>query len=283
MTQRNVKDYGVVGNGTTNDGPALEQLLTQATWAGTEWYFPTGIYVTQQMLHVRAGISLLGDIDAVGGRSAIKYTGPAGVNAVLESYTNVRYGCLIRRLGINANSLANHGIFYNSRIDTGTRLEDVQVSGGLLGGVRLEKGGINVHFTDVRIDRCGGYALILNAGTSSNELYLDHFSFDNQTTGGGFFQLITSGPTSSGSGQNLAFTNGRVEANTQPTVPLWRFQLNAGDQGERQMSTLLSQVNVMPGPGVTINPAILVQPDAPAGDNFTLLECDLRGPIVRQP
>ena len=280
---RNVKDYGVKGDGVTNDGPVLEPLLTAPTWAGTEWYFPVGTYLTQQTLHLRQGVGIFGELNPVGLWSAIKYTGPPGANAVIESYTNVRYGCGIRRLGINANALANWGVFYNSRIDTGTRLEDVQVSGGVLGGIRLEKGGINVHFDHLRVDRCGGYGFSLNQNNTSNELYVGHFSFDNSGTGGGFFKAEATGNTSSGSGLNVHFADGRVEANTQPSVPLWHFRLVATDQGLRQMHALFSAVNVMPGPGVSINPAILVQPDAPAGGNITLHSCDLRGPIVRLP
>lgn len=56
----NVLDYGAVGNGTTNDGPAIQAAFNACPVGGTV-YFPEGYYRSTQQLNTLNNISLLGD------------------------------------------------------------------------------------------------------------------------------------------------------------------------------------------------------------------------------
>lgn len=56
----NVLDYGAVGDGSTNDGPAIQAAFDACPIGGTV-YFPKGYYKTTQQLNTANNISLLGD------------------------------------------------------------------------------------------------------------------------------------------------------------------------------------------------------------------------------
>ena len=56
----NVLDYGAVGNGTANDGPAIQAAFNACPVGGTV-YFPKGYYRSTQQLNTLNNISLLGE------------------------------------------------------------------------------------------------------------------------------------------------------------------------------------------------------------------------------
>lgn len=60
-TSINVVTNGTVqGNGSSNDGPAIQALIDSAV-PGTELYFPAGVYAIADMIEMRSGIAIRGE------------------------------------------------------------------------------------------------------------------------------------------------------------------------------------------------------------------------------
>lgn len=58
----NVRTYGAVGNGVTNDAPAINAAIAAASVAGGEIFFPTGTYLITTSINVnRASLHLKGE------------------------------------------------------------------------------------------------------------------------------------------------------------------------------------------------------------------------------
>src|SRR5262245_8646067 len=55
----NVRDYGAVGNGTTNDTPAINAAINAANSAGGGVVqFPAGTYKSKNTIHMKSNITL---------------------------------------------------------------------------------------------------------------------------------------------------------------------------------------------------------------------------------
>tara|TARA_R110000868_G_scaffold120523_2_gene320080 strand:- start:1382 stop:3448 length:2067 start_codon:yes stop_codon:yes gene_type:complete len=104
----NAKDFGVVGNGTTNDTTALQNALTAA--AGKSLYLPAGTYLCTQ-LTISSGTTLFGDSPAT---TIIK------ANASLASNTSL------------FKNLNQSGTVY-VYVDKGISVSNIQFDGANLG------------------------------------------------------------------------------------------------------------------------------------------------------
>lgn len=58
---KNVKDYGALGDGSTNDATAIQAAITAAATAGGVVYFPPGVYLSASTINVPSNIELRGD------------------------------------------------------------------------------------------------------------------------------------------------------------------------------------------------------------------------------
>jgi hypothetical protein len=104
-----VKDFGAVGNGTTDDTTAIQAALN----TGKSVYIPQGTYAISSTLRLNSdGQIFFGDGDgnaAEPARSILKWTGAANgkmlsiSNGTTENWQN----CTIRNIWLNGNSLAN--------------------------------------------------------------------------------------------------------------------------------------------------------------------------------
>ena len=61
----NVKDYGAVGNGTTDDTEALENAMADAFAKSKSLYFPSGTYKIRRSLTLRSNMEIFGHKSAV--------------------------------------------------------------------------------------------------------------------------------------------------------------------------------------------------------------------------
>ncbi len=127
----NVKNYGAVGDGTTNDIAAITAALDAAEAAGGGTvYFPAGTYrVTSSVAGYRSRITLQGE----GGRYATKIKS-AGNFAPIEGSWEY---CVIRDITLDANSLGGEGIkvYLNQ-----TTLDHVTVINWDIAGMSLNDG-----------------------------------------------------------------------------------------------------------------------------------------------
>lgn len=68
----NVRDFGAVGDGSTDDGAAINRAITMASGRGGVVWFPGGTFNTSQTIDIPDGVSILG----VGSKKSIlHYTG----------------------------------------------------------------------------------------------------------------------------------------------------------------------------------------------------------------
>ena len=151
----NVKSFGALGDGTTDDTAAIQAAIDALAHSGGVAgagipgvggviYFPTGIYVTSAPLTINAAddlqnISLVGEgplasvirNDATAGENALSVVGVSG---------NSAHGLLIRDLGVHGNASSGVGIFLQ-RVIRQVQLERVDVKGHGTNGIEFTSTG----------------------------------------------------------------------------------------------------------------------------------------------
>ena len=196
----NVRDFGAVGNGSTDDTAAIQAALTAG--AGKEVWFPPGTYIVipsgvTSWLKVSSGTSVRG---AGVGATTIKVadsTGPyhvifSGVGAtLLTAVTGAAYAAwtdvAFEDLTIDQNVSGN--------------AEQVTLAAGGVQQVALSYNPTRVAFRRVHFKNCGVQAVALNASTAEgNEVVDCHFTFTNNGAG----QYDNSAVYMEGSGWNVS-------------------------------------------------------------------------------
>lgn len=95
----NVKDYGAVGDGATDDTLALNNAVTAAI--GKDLWFPPGVYTTTTGITLPASAT----INLYGGSGAtIRAT--ATMTSVITKYAGASNGVIIDSINIDANQIA---------------------------------------------------------------------------------------------------------------------------------------------------------------------------------
>jgi hypothetical protein len=145
----NVKDYGALGNGSTDDTTAIQATIAAANVSGGVVFMPAGTYMT-------TGISLNGV-----SRVTIQGAGPHNTTIKLMNNINITTGtinattngsyCILRDFGVHGNRVNNtghaDGIRFPSSATTGVVLENLYVQ-------EADARGINVTGTEFMITRC---------------------------------------------------------------------------------------------------------------------------------
>lgn len=117
-----VKEYGAVGDGTTNDTTAIQNAANALSTGGT-LYFPAGTYIIGTAIFINSNTLVLGDGAAtikasntftiVDLEDAIfKNSGWATGNASPSSLTHVNTGIEIRNMIINGNARAGRLVYF---------------------------------------------------------------------------------------------------------------------------------------------------------------------------
>lgn len=148
----NVKEYGAVGNGTTDDTAAIQAALdyantvagASASTGGCTVYLPTGTYLISSALRVYAETTLRGDgrvaswIKSAHAGSGSGETGARSGSTLYSQFTingstaaNIR----IEHLGIENTSASNLGAGYYDQAGTYIVLHDVEVRGHKFGAI----------------------------------------------------------------------------------------------------------------------------------------------------
>lgn len=154
-----VKEFGALGDGTTDDATALQAAITASTsTAGGVLVFPPGTYVTTAQLtgNALAGVHLLGF-----GTVRIKYTGTIDTTkAVLRMTNPASARCTFENIQFWANNRAGYGFLFEG--PTGSEgigfincyFEDATVDGCLLGD---STGVVDVDCANTNFYRCQFY------------------------------------------------------------------------------------------------------------------------------
>jgi parallel beta-helix repeat protein len=97
----NVRDYGAVGDGVHNDGPAIQDAIDAAAISGRPVYFPAGTYLISQQLNLHTGTTLEG----VGRTSIVKLVDghPANIDMITTAMGDGTRDVTIRRLCVDGN------------------------------------------------------------------------------------------------------------------------------------------------------------------------------------
>ena len=144
----NVRDFGAVGNGTTDDTAAINAAIAFAGPTGKSVYLPAGKYLITSTIAIDWAITLFGDIATIYTQSSYPYgtvivKGAAVAGPALKLNTDK---CAIKSLGVvGLAGNTGDGIHLNAN---GCLLKNVQVKYVANDGVRI-----------------GGYAAGINANS----------------------------------------------------------------------------------------------------------------------
>ena len=150
----NVKDYGAVGDGVTDDTLNLQAAIdaTVAAGGGTV-YLPHGVYRTTAPVVVDSNITLMGD----GAKSVIKPIHTSEVNcAIKNDYANGGENIVLKNFTVDRSGAgAAHGIFINGCHNL--LIDGIQMTGQTVGGMMSISGvgpPTRLESTNVRIVNC---------------------------------------------------------------------------------------------------------------------------------
>lgn len=141
----NVRDYGAVGDGSTNDTTAVQNALDAAAVTGGVCYFPPGTYSCSPLTHYY-NVSLQGDGENL---SIIKARSSG--NLLAFAPTDSYYpGQRIADLAFDGNSVATVGVFLRGFYDLDMRRVYIH---HCTTGLEL-RGTLVCNFSDMRITNC---------------------------------------------------------------------------------------------------------------------------------
>ena len=179
----NVKSYGAVGDGTTDDTDAIMLAVADANTYRGAVYFPTGRYkVTQPIIFTKDGCSIIGEnmhatyIYSYHDLPAIQFNG-------LEN--DKLNGCAVRHIGIvnyGDNALRHNGIEFNFVVNS--TIDDVVVN-NYHGGILFNKAGNSfITRTGIVSDKTSAYGIDIKNNSSSScvrDSYVGFFGNANTT------------------------------------------------------------------------------------------------------
>ena len=246
--------FGAKGDGVSDDTQAIQNALNyirDTQGYGSLLLCKGGLYKISDTLYVPSSISIRG---ADGGieeaKPTITWYGASGKNMIEvgdSSLTNNLHenpfkNFNLRGKGRNAINYAKNGIVFKQRCDLGSYIQDVSMHLFEECGVVYEKGGVNVHCRNFRIDSVGKFAIKWCLGG------VDYFSIDGFTCDGnradlnkcgGVFELDIEKSTSNHK-LNFNISNAKIEVNSNPINEMFKFNTDKN----RQISANVSFNNV---------------------------------------
>lgn len=134
----NVKDYGAVGDGITNDTTSIQNAIAAIPATGGTVFFPKGTYVVDEALTLTVdNTTILGE----GWNSIIKFAGGLTVNTDMISSNGIN-GISILNIALDGNIANNpQATVYTTCVHilngTGHRIFNVSATGGNIEGIYL--------------------------------------------------------------------------------------------------------------------------------------------------
>ncbi len=218
----NVKAYGAVGDGVTDDTAAIQAAIDAADAAiVTEQHaptvvFPPGVFSITSTLDSKR-VHFLGSVpnQAV----VLKWDGAAGGTMMTRTDQTSHFllegilfggGANEPEVGItfSSGSAVDHFVLLN-------RLQFANISGD---AIQLTDGWVNFRAYDIRWDNIGGYAIdaTVQAGQNLSSFVIDRFAYDHNRASGpasGFVRFDNDVANVSNAG-TVVINGGRIEVNT---------------------------------------------------------------------
>jgi Pectate lyase superfamily protein len=266
---RGVKEFGAVGNGTTDDTAAIQAGIDSLSSGGT-LYFPAGTYKTVSTLTVDNQFTkLVGD----GSRSSIIKFEPTANDVCLEftAGASLLNSCGIRGIGFYSSDATYTKVAIDVIDASAFIADDIYVSGATVIGSTQFWGGTNSIALRTKGREASSFSNMVLAApipikiseNPNNSIDIDHFHFYNlllfadsnpcvtidtginlsQVTFDGYqaWVLGTHGlywvdTTSSGTSNGLTLANVRVEQGSSSSAYIVRIEHNQSLQGLRIVS-----------------------------------------------
>ncbi|HEY3001025.1 MAG TPA: glycosyl hydrolase family 28 protein, partial [Kribbellaceae bacterium] len=195
----NVKDFGAVGDGTTNDTPAVNQAIAAANGAGGGVVrFPAGTYLAGASIHLMSNVTLLLDAGSTLLGAATGYDPPEpNPNDAYQDFGHSHFhdamiwGENLTNIGFVGSGVIDGGgnfITGNPRPGQADKLISLTRCDGLVvAGITLRRGG---HF-----------AMLING---CNHVFSDHLTIDTASDRDGWNIIST---------RNVFISNANIAAN----------------------------------------------------------------------
>jgi parallel beta-helix repeat protein len=105
----NVKDLGATGNGSTDDGAAINNALAQGCSTGNDVYFPVGVYFVSSPLNtIGCSLTVYGDGSS---SSVLKLGGPgSSIYSPLLNFSGVSNNVVVHDLGLQGQHVHAVGL-----------------------------------------------------------------------------------------------------------------------------------------------------------------------------
>jgi len=268
----NVKEYGATGNGTTDDTASIQSAIDAAhnsSIRGGIVYFPGGVYKITSTLLCTERIRIHGS-DGGGGNPLrwpeIIWFGAATGAAI--QWTSGRYWVGIENIclhtGSGATNRLQHGVQFDTRIDTGAGFRNMQVANLTGNCFRFLLGGINVHVDHFRADNFNDYVFYWNHRDQDN-LSISFFTVDNNVvgvggvTGGGLFRSDV-GVISIDDTLRLEINHGNFEMNSTLAAGEAAIKIGTNDAVAKESTMVKISNSWFHGGGHTATTGLKLEP-----------------------
>jgi len=131
----NVKDFGAVGDGATDDTVAIQAAVTAAQTDKKNVVIPSGTYLISAPIEINPGGTSKQEFAIEGNWAILKATGSSFFSSILNVVRADPF--LLRGLHLNCNDLADSGLTAYKVNNSGSVIEQVKVSNARIHGVSL--------------------------------------------------------------------------------------------------------------------------------------------------
>lgn len=130
----NVKDFGAVGDGSTDDASAIQAAINSVGSSGGAVFFPEGTYIVNTQIDLKTRLSIIGEE-----RNNTSIKAGSSITSVL-SLTGSAFNVRIKSIGVNGNSLATKAVSIVGTLSSMAHfyMEDVICSGATTTQIELE-------------------------------------------------------------------------------------------------------------------------------------------------
>lgn len=215
----NVKDFGALGNGSTDDTSAFQAAITAATANGGVIFMPVGTYVISSQLILTGGITLKGSGSGSGSgnTSRILWTGTGFCIKVGNTASSLTYGCNLSDFSIGLLT-TNSGIWTYGASKCSYRNIDIEGAVSSTASIGVQIDGANISsffnvFDNVNCNHVFKGFVHMSSGTSypTSQTMIGCTAFCDNTVGSMGVEIQVA-PSGNSCGTGVMYVNGYMES-----------------------------------------------------------------------